>query len=98
VPTNLVVHTPITFPRGIVGIIAAGTVVGLVLALTATRALASFLDTMAETTRTTTSDPLLLLRAPALLAGIALAGCYFPARHSTDINPATALRAFCRVT
>ncbi len=75
-----------------VGIVAAGTIVGLALALAATRALASFLETMAETTRTTTSDPLLLVGAPALLAGIALAACYLPARRSTRISPVSALR------
>ncbi|HXW06906.1 MAG TPA: ADOP family duplicated permease [Vicinamibacterales bacterium] len=71
----------------------AGTVAGLALALLITRALASVLDALAEATRTSMSDPLLLAGAPALLAVIALAACYLPARRSTRINPVTALRA-----
>jgi ABC-type antimicrobial peptide transport system permease subunit len=74
-------------------IVAAGTAVGLVAALLMTRALASVVETLAESTRTSMTDPLLLLGGPALLAGLALAACYLPARHSTRIDPATALRA-----
>jgi ABC-type antimicrobial peptide transport system permease subunit len=74
-------------------IVAAGTVVGLGAALVVTWALASFVEALAETTRTSMSDPLLLIGGPALLAGLALVACYLPARRSTRINPVTALRA-----
>jgi predicted permease len=74
-------------------LVAAGTAAGLVLALVVTRALAAFVETLAETTQTTMTDPVLLLGGPALLAGLALLACYLPARQSLRISPTTALRA-----
>jgi len=38
------------------------------------------------------SDPLLLVGAPLLLAVLALLACYLPARKSMRIDPAVALR------
>lgn len=74
-------------------IIAGGTVAGLAAALALTWALASVVETLAETTSTTMTDPLLLLGGPALLAALALVACYVPARRSTRIDPAITLRA-----
>ena len=74
-------------------IVAAGSVAGLAAALLITRALASVVETLGETTGTSMTDPLLIVGGPALLAGLALAASYLPARHSTRIDPATVLRA-----
>jgi ABC-type lipoprotein release transport system permease subunit len=74
-------------------IIAAGTIAGLAGALGLTWALASIVETLAETTHTSMADPLLLVGGPALLGALALVSCYLPARRSTQIDPATVLRA-----
>jgi ABC-type lipoprotein release transport system permease subunit len=37
-------------------------------------------------------DPVLLIGAPLLRAGLALAACYVPARRSARIDPVVALR------
>jgi predicted permease len=69
--------------------VACGTVIGLVIAWAGYRAL-NALFVFASTT--SSSDPVLLLGAPALLASLALIACYVPARRSTRIDPAVALR------
>jgi predicted permease len=74
-------------------IIGAGTVVGVVLAIAVARALASIIETLAEATRTSLTDPLIVIGGPVLLAAVALLACYLPARQSTRIDPTTALRA-----
>jgi hypothetical protein len=38
------------------------------------------------------AQPALLIGAPALLAALALASCYFPARRSTEVDPLKSLR------
>ncbi len=68
-------------------LVTVGTIVGLAFVWTGMRALSSMFFTVAG------SDPLLLAGAPLLLAGVALAACYLPARKSTRIDPAVALQA-----
>jgi ABC-type antimicrobial peptide transport system permease subunit len=75
------------------GIILAGTVTGVVLALALTRALSTVVEALAETTHTSVSDPSLLIGGPALLALLAFVACYLPARRSTQVDPVTALRS-----
>jgi ABC-type antimicrobial peptide transport system permease subunit len=72
---------------------AVGDTVGLVVALAMMRVLGSILDAMAQATQTSASDPAILVGAPALLVGLALAACYIPARKSIRIDPAAALRS-----
>jgi predicted permease len=70
-------------------LIAAGTVIGMALAWAGTRALSGMFYAVGSVR---TSDPLLLVGAPALLAALALLACYVPARRSTRVDPAVTLR------
>ena len=67
-------------------LIAAGLCIGTVTALACTRWLASQLFGI------TAHDPLTFTLVVAALALVALAACWLPARRSTRIDPATALR------
>ena len=73
-------------------LIVIGSVIGLLLARAGIRALSSALDMIARTAGNTTNDPTLLVGAPLLLALLALAACYVPARRSTLVDPAVTLR------
>jgi len=73
-------------------LVLIGTVIGLAGAWASTKALSAMVSAVASATSASTSDPVLLLGAPALLAGLALLACYVPARKSMRIDPSTALR------
>jgi putative ABC transport system permease protein len=68
-------------------LLAAGCVFGIGLAIAGGRAAAALLF------RVTPSDPATLAVAVAMLAAIAIAACYAPARRATRIEPVAALRA-----
>jgi len=67
-------------------LILAGGVVGIGASLGVTRLLASFLFGVKA------GDPITLLAVAALLALVALAACYIPARRATKVDPLVALR------
>ncbi|MBZ5726307.1 MAG: FtsX-like permease family protein [Acidobacteriia bacterium] len=73
-------------------LILLGTAIGLAAAHAGIQALSAVLSTIASTAGTSASDPALLVGAPLLLAALALAACYLPARQSLRIDPAVALR------
>jgi putative ABC transport system permease protein len=79
--------------RESIGLFAVGGAAGLVLSLVTVRVLGSVLDTMAKATETSASDPAILIGAPALLAGLALAACVIPARKAIQVDPSAALRS-----
>jgi predicted permease len=74
-------------------LVAAGSVIGIAFAWAGMRLLSGFLESVARTAGTGASDPALLVGAPLLLAALALAACYIPARQSTRVDPAITLRA-----
>jgi ABC-type antimicrobial peptide transport system permease subunit len=63
-----------------------GLVIGVAVALLATRALASLLYGV------TPSDPVAFAAVVALLLGVALAASYLPARRATAVDPMSVLR------
>jgi predicted permease len=73
-------------------LVALGTAIGLASAWAVAKVLSAMVSVVASATSASASDPLLLVGAPVLLAGLALVACYLPARKSMSIDPASALR------
>jgi ABC-type antimicrobial peptide transport system permease subunit len=81
-------------PAGIRGMVlregmalaAAGIAIGIVASLGLTRYLASLLYAVKP------ADPAVFAAVTAVLALAAAAGCYFPARRATRVDPAVVLR------
>ncbi|MBX9601617.1 MAG: ABC transporter permease [Bryobacteraceae bacterium] len=72
--------------------VAVGTVFGFAAAYALVQTASTYLSALSQVLQTSMTDPLLLIGAPLLLAGLALAACYWPARRSTRIDPLAALR------
>jgi len=73
-------------------LLVIGGAVGLSCAWAAMRMLTGFMSTVSRMTGMSSSDPLLIVGAPLLLAILALVACYVPARKSTRIDLIIALR------
>lgn len=73
-------------------LVTIGSLIGFVAAQAGIHAMGAVMSEVARTSGTSTSDPALLIGAPSLLAVVALASCYWPARASTRIDPVEALR------
>jgi ABC-type antimicrobial peptide transport system permease subunit len=71
--------------------VAIGSALGFAGAFLVTRLLSSIVFQLNQLFVKGTSDPLLLIGAPVLLAGVAMLACYFPARRSARMDPLTAL-------
>ena len=82
--------SPAQVMRGVLGYGAVLTSIGLALGLggatVGARALSSLLYGV------TPIDPITFVAAPALLAAVAMAACYIPARRATKVDPMVALR------
>jgi predicted permease len=68
------------------GLIVAGAIAGIAVAMGVTRFLASFLFGVKA------GDPITMAGVAALLVLVALAACYIPARRATKVDPLVALR------
>jgi predicted permease len=77
--------------EGIV-LVFMGTAIGFAAAFIIMRALAAWINAVTQITKTTTSNPLLLIGAPVLLASLTMIACVLPARRSLHVNPVSALR------
>jgi putative ABC transport system permease protein len=69
-----------------------GAIVGMMLALSAERAISAMSSTASQVNSTNNSNPVVLIGAPLLLIVLGLLACYLPARRSAAIDPAHALR------
>jgi ABC-type antimicrobial peptide transport system permease subunit len=69
-----------------VGLVAAGSGLGLCFAFAASRAIASMLFEVKP------HDLLTYFAVPCVLVSVALLACYVPARRATKVDPMVALR------
>jgi ABC-type lipoprotein release transport system permease subunit len=75
-----------------VALVAIGMALGLPGAWAASRLIAAMNSSVGQVSSTSASNPMVLFGAPLLLAAVALAACYVPARKSLRIDPVETLR------
>lgn len=73
-------------------LLVIGTLLGEAIALALTRILGAQFFALSTVTRTSTSDPILVLGAPLLLGFVTMLVCVIPTRRSIHLNPVSALR------
>jgi len=74
------------------GLVIIGSIFGFAGAFVLARALSGYIELVAKALATSTNEPLLVVGAPVLLAGLAMLACYLPARKIMKTDPLTALR------
>jgi ABC-type antimicrobial peptide transport system permease subunit len=73
-------------------LVGVGTVLGFLGAIALAKAASAMADILVDAFRLGTHDLRLLLRAPLLLATVAMLACYLPARRAAQIDPLKAWR------
>jgi predicted permease len=73
-------------------LVAVGSVLGVSGGFALARVFAAYSDVLARSFGRRDNNPLLLVGAPLVLAGLAMLACYLPARRATEIDPVSALR------
>ena len=73
-------------------LVVVGSALGVGGAYALARVFSAYSDTLARSFGQRDSNPLLLVGAPLVLAGLAMLACYLPARRATKIDPVSALR------
>jgi predicted permease len=74
------------------GLIAVGLAFGMLGAWAGSRGLAAISAEAGQVASTSANDPLVVFGSPFLLAAMALAACYLPARKASTVDPAIVLR------